>query len=181
MIASDFYNAGVIKQLAINLFNGWGYNFYRQENQLRADDLMVRAKVSALLGAARSSVETVQSDYRREHLPPPTRAQPYPDPQAMANAQALERLSTALGALEGQIRALPVPENDRMTQRFRNEADTLVKLIRCDEQLVGQAEMLRATLADKTAEEILAEKDLGDEGLKALGETVRERRKLLQI
>jgi hypothetical protein len=34
----------------------------------------------------------------------------------------LERL---IGAPEGQIRAQPVPENDRMTQRYRNEAATL--------------------------------------------------------
>jgi len=32
---------------------------------------------------------------------------------------ALERLGREVGALEGLIRHQPVPENDRMTQRYR--------------------------------------------------------------
>ena len=34
---------GPIAQTASLLFYGWGYNFYRVENQLRADDLLIRA------------------------------------------------------------------------------------------------------------------------------------------
>ena len=33
----------------------------------------------------------------------------------MAGAQAIERLARSIGALGGQITALPAPENDRMT------------------------------------------------------------------
>ena len=73
MSSSAFYDAGELKQVAINLFHGWGYNFYRSENQLRADDLMIRAKVGWLLGLARASVERAESAYRREFLPPPSR------------------------------------------------------------------------------------------------------------
>src|ERR1700733_8045543 len=122
---SAFYNAGEMEQLAINLFYGWGYNFYKQENQLRADDQLIRSKVGVLLGSARKSVETAERDYRREFLPPPSREKPRPDATAVASAQAIERLSKAIGALQGQISAQPVPENDRMTQRHRQEASTL--------------------------------------------------------
>jgi hypothetical protein len=119
MSGSVFYDVGMLDQTAINLFYGWGYNFYRLENQLRADDLIVREKVCWLLGLVRAAVEAAQSAYRRAHLPPPSRARPLPDAAAVASAQALEALSGEIGSLEGVIRALPVPEGDRMTQRYR--------------------------------------------------------------
>ena len=115
MSDTDFYDVDELEKIAVNLFYGWGYNFYRLENQLRADDLTVRAKVGWLLGLARASVGAAESAYRRERLPEPTREKPRPDAAAVAGARMLEQLSKEIGALEGQIRAQPVPENDRMT------------------------------------------------------------------
>jgi hypothetical protein len=119
MSNSLFYDLHPLEEIAVNLFHGWGYNFYRLENQLRADDLVIRNQVCSLLGAARGALDAAESAYRRAFLPPPSREKPRQDPAAIANAQTLERLSHAVGALEGQIRAQPVPENDRMTQRYR--------------------------------------------------------------
>jgi hypothetical protein len=150
MAGTPFYDAGTVAQLAINLFYGWGYNFYRLENQLRADDLMIRAKVSEILGAARGGVEAAEAAYRREFLPPPSREKPRPDPAAILGAQALEAIGRELGAIEGRIRSLPVPENDRMTQRFRREAETLSRLAEADQAMVGNAEFLRSLLAPAT-------------------------------
>ena len=116
---SRFYEAGPLAQVGINLFYGYGYNFYRQENQLRADDQRVRQMACSLLGRARAAVDEAESRYRRENIAPPTRANPFPDPAIVANAQALERLGRDVGGLEGLIRHQPVPENDRMTQRYR--------------------------------------------------------------
>jgi hypothetical protein len=155
MADSTFYDADKLTRLATNLFYGWGYNFYRVENQLRADDQMVRARVCEILGAARLAVETAEAAYRREYLPPPSREKPRPEAQAVRNAQALESLTRDLGALEGHIRALPVPEADRMTQRFRREAETLSRLVEADQSLVAQAEFLRALLAGTPAAWIL--------------------------
>jgi len=53
MSDTDFYDVDELEKIAVNLFYGWGYNFYRLENQLRADDLTVRAKVGWLLGLSR--------------------------------------------------------------------------------------------------------------------------------
>ena len=91
MANSLFYDLGPLEEIAVNLFHGWGYNFYRLENQLRADDLVIRNQVSSLLGAARGHVEAAESAYRRAFLPPPSREKPRQDAEAMANAQALER------------------------------------------------------------------------------------------
>jgi hypothetical protein len=179
MSGSAFYNMDPIEQIAINLFYGWGYNFYRKENQLRADDLLVRAKVGAILGSARKSVETAQADYRREFIPPPSRQNPIPDPKAVAGAQTLERLSKSIGAIQGLLTAQPTPENDRMTQRYRQEAETLAQLVSSDQKLVGQAELLRTMLDQKNGTWILENMAALQEGVNAINESLRARQMLL--
>ncbi len=177
---APFYQADAVERVAVNLFHGWGYNFYRLENQLRADDLLVRARVSGLLGAARASLEAAESSHRREHLPPPSRERPRPDPQAAQAAQSLERLGRELGALEGAIRALPVPETDRMTQRHRAEAATLARLLDADRALVARAEMLRAGLSGTDAPWVLEHAAALRAALTELRLAVQARRDLLE-
>ena len=58
---SGFYDAGALRQVATNLFCGWGYNFYRLENQLRADDQLVRSNAAGLLGSAMASVSAAET------------------------------------------------------------------------------------------------------------------------
>jgi hypothetical protein len=181
MANSLFYDLEPIEEIAVNLFHGWGYNFYRLENQLRADDLMVRNQVCALLGQARGRVEAAESAYRRAFLPPPSREKPRPDPGAMANAQTMEQLSRSVGALEGQIRAQPVPENDRMTQRYRQEAATLQKLLECDMRLTGQAELLRTMLDGKDGAWMIEKAAEIQEGLKAIEASLRNRQAALFV
>ena len=181
MAAGDFYNLEPIEQIAVNLFYGWGYNFYRLENQLRADDLTIRNQVSSLLGRARASVDAAESAYRRVFLPPPSREKPRPDAGAMANAQTLERLSQAIGALEGQIRTQPVPENDRMTERYRLEAPTLHKLIDYDMRLTGRAELLRTMLDQKDGVWMIEKASDIQEGMKAIEASLHERQAALFV
>src|SRR3954453_18976791 len=133
---SAFYDAGLLRQLATNLFYGWGYNFYRLENQLRGDDQLVRTKAANLLGMAAARAKGPEAEYRREFLPPPSRQHPFPHATAVTTAQRLERLAREIGRLGALIQQQPAPENDRMTQRYRNEAATLKALIHRDEQLV---------------------------------------------
>lgn len=178
-MALDFYNAGLLRQVATNLFYGWGYNFYRVENQLRADDQLVRSRCTLLLHAATASVEAAEERYRREHLPPPTRAQPYPDPAAVAGAQQLERLAGALRGLSGQLTALPVPENDRMSQRYRQEADTLRTLVEHDAELAGRCELLRAALEGMDGQAMLQAMPEFTAGLDSIGAALLARQLVL--
>jgi hypothetical protein len=177
----DFGDLDALEKIAVNLFYGWGYNSYRLENQLRTDDLTVRAKVGWLLGQARAQVETAESAYRRVHLPPPTREKPRPDPDAIAGAQTLERLSQAIGALEGQIRAQPAPETDRMTQRYRHEASTLQHLLECDMALVGRAELLRQMMDNQEGAWMIEKAAEIREGLKAIEASLRNRQAALLV
>jgi hypothetical protein len=179
MSDTDFYDVDELEKIAVNLFYGWGYNFYRLENQLRGDDLTVRAKVGHLLGLARASVDAAESGYRRERLLAPTREKPLPDPDAVAGAQMLERLSKEIGALEGQIRAQPAPENDRMTQRYRHEAETLHHLLSCDIGLAGRAELLRAMLDQKDGAWMIEKSAEIGEGLRSVEAALRDRQTAL--
>lgn len=175
----DFYDAGPIRQIATNLFYGWGYNFYRAENQLRADDQLVRAKASWLLGRAVAGLESAESGYRREFLPPPSRQHPFPDANSLASAQKLERLVHDIAALEARIQEQPVPGNDRMTQRYRKEAPTLQALIAQDELLVGRCEMLRSMLDGQSGTAILEKLPAIQNGLTAIRENLAQRAAIL--
>jgi hypothetical protein len=178
-VASAFYDAGKVRRIANTLFLGWGYNFYRRENQLRADDQLVCAKAAWLLGQAAASVQAAEADFRREAFPPPTRANPYPNPDAVAAAQTLERLGREIVALEGRLHGLPAPEQDLMSLRFRQEADTLARLIEADELLVGQSELLRASVEGRGAAAILDGAADLLEGLAAIQATLRGREAVL--
>jgi hypothetical protein len=179
LIPGDFYDAGALKQIAVNLFYGWGYNFYRAENQLRADDQLVRSKAASLLGIAAACISEAESAYRREFLPPPTRAKPFPDAEAIAGAQRLERLGREISLLEQLIHQQPAPENDRMTQRYRNEAQTLQTLIEHDEQLVGQCELLRSMVSEQDGAALLKNETDLKSGLEVIRTTLRQREAVL--
>ena len=175
-----FDDIEALEKIAVNLFYGWGYNVYRLENQLRADDLAVRSKVGWLLGHAREFVEAAEGEWRRA-FPPPTRERPLPDPAASEAARRLEAISRRIGALEGQIRTAPAPEADHMSNRYRREAATLDNLLRCDLVLVGRAEALRALVEDADGASLLAREGEIDKGLKAIARNLRERQAVLQV
>jgi hypothetical protein len=179
MSGSAFYDTGPLRQIATNLFYGWGYNFYRIENQLRADDQLVRSKAASLLGAAMASVSDAESEYRRKFLPPPSRQKPFPDSAVIGMAQQLERLAQEIGGLEALIQQQPVPENDRMTERFRKEGPTLKALIRYDEQLVGQCELLRSMVNRKDGVSIVENLPDLEKGLAAIRTTLQSRQAVL--
>jgi hypothetical protein len=175
-----FHDSGPLRQVATNLFDGSGYKFYRIKNQLCADDQLVRSKAAGLLGIAMASVTTAEIEYRREFLPPPTRAKPFPDAVAVAAAQRLERLAHGIGALEALIQQQPVPENDRMAQRLREEAPTLQTLIQYyDEQLVGQCDLLRAKVDRQDSASLLNNLPELEGGLEAIRATLKSRQAVL--
>ena len=173
---TGFYDVDALGEVAINLFHGYGYNFYREENQLRADDQKVRTLVCELLARAQKAASAAEGTFRRERIPTPTRDNPFPPAEIMADARRLEALGKAIGGIEGQVRHAPVPENDRMTQRYRNERDTLLELVEKDKLLVGQAETLRAAIDGKTPDEILASRSTIEEGVAAIAQTLTDRR-----
>jgi len=179
-VTDIFDDIEALEKIAVNLFYGWGYNVYRLENQLRADDLAVRAKVGGLLGQAREQVDKAESEWRRA-FPPPTREHPLPDPALSEGARKLEEISRKIGALEGQIRTAPAPEADRMTNRYRREGEALHALLQCDLALVGRAEALRALVEDADGGALIARAAQIDSGCKSITRNLRERQAILHV
>ena len=172
---SDFYDVGRAGAIANTLFLGWGYDFYKSVNQLRADDQLIRAKVGQLLGFAQADVAAAETAFRRANIAAPSRAQPFPDPAVVAGARTLERLAREIGGVVGRVAAAPVPPADRMTDRYRDEGETLAYLRDHDRVLVGQAALLRGVVEGKDGAALIASAGEIDEGLTALRRTLEAR------
>ena len=80
-------------QTWIMLLNGYGYNWYRLDNQLHADDLLIRSQASGHLAAAASRLRDIEANYRRQYLTPPSREHPYPDADHVAAARRLHAIA----------------------------------------------------------------------------------------
>ncbi len=179
MSYSQFYDVSGLEQIAINLFYGWGYNFYRIENQLRADNLMIRQRSGFMIAMLKSIIAEAESQYRTNEFPEPTRDKPFPPQKVITTVRSLEALIQAFSALEGRIRVQPVPENDRMTQRYRQERETLVNLAQIDSTLVGQAELLRTMIDDKDYTWLIDNQAVVKAGIAAMNNTLEQRQKML--
>ncbi len=132
IVPNSIDGAPALRRFVVNLFYGYGYNAYRQENKDRADDLLVRTEVSHWLSQARAVLSRRESDYRRNHLKPPTREHPFPDGAAVERAESYVRAQQAIEEVEVAVRNAPVPENDRVWQRHRREGDALQRLTEAD-------------------------------------------------
>jgi hypothetical protein len=128
----------------VMLLNGYGYNWYRKDNQLRADDLLVRERASHFLVEAAKAVQNQEAAYARKYLPPSTRENPFPPEDKLATHALIRRQQQDLLALEARVRGLSVPPTDRIWQRHRTEVDVLEKLGQRDVQLVGLAQEVAA-------------------------------------
>jgi hypothetical protein len=158
---------------------GWEDALYRSEKQLRADDLQVRARIGEMLAAARMSVQAAEAAFRREALPPPSRDRPRPDPEAVRQAQVLERLGAAIGTLDGHLRALPVPPGDRLAQTLRRDAGGRTRLLEADQTLAAHAAFLRAVLDGASAGWMLENAARLEAQIAAIGLAIEDRRAVL--
>ena len=136
-----------IYRIGVMLINGYGYNWYRLDNQMRADDLLVRGRASEHLGGAVSRLRDLEGRYRRKFLPPPSREHPDPDPVHLAAARQFRAIEDRIGEVDTRVRGAAVPTNDRIWQRHRDELNTLAKLGDCDVLLVGGAKQLADVVA----------------------------------
>jgi hypothetical protein len=124
----------------VMLLNGYGYNWYRKDNQLRADDLLVRERAGHFIVAAAKAVQAQEVAYARKYLPASTRENPFPPDDKLATHALIREQYHGLLALEARIRGLSAPPTDRIWQRHRTEVDVLEKLAQRDVQLVGLAQ-----------------------------------------
>ena len=167
----------------VMLLHGYGYNFYRKDNQARADDLLVRQSAGHFIGEAAKKLLQVESDYQRRHLPPATREHPFPPAERLAAHRAIRDLRQQVLALEATLRGLPAPPEDKTWMRHRNELDTLKKLLVHDVQFVGAAKLLdeQAALVRADSPEMEAPLQGVREHVELLRGLIEERRRMLLI
>ena len=129
-------SANMVKKVMVTAMNGWGYNFYRKDNQLESDDRLIRTKISDYLGMVREQMRKFEMQYRAEFLPPPTREKTFPDRKAVAFVKKIKQVENKLEAVETLIRGATTPHDDQNWRRHRSASETLVKLAETDENLM---------------------------------------------
>jgi hypothetical protein len=144
--ASRLYRIGVM------LLNGYGYNWYRLDNQMRADDLLARSRATEHLETAAARLSDLEGRYRRKYLPPPTREHPDPDPQHLATARHFRAVADQILEIDTRLRGAAVPPDDKIWLRHRSELETLQRLGKCDVLLVADAKELASLVADLPAD-----------------------------
>jgi len=145
-------NDPIVQQLQL-LLTGYGYNFYNQANQARADDLLVRERASYYLAQAVATLARLRGDYHTRFIPPLTRANPDPPQEAMAQIREIEAAQQALSQLESHIRGMSVPTQDRIWWRFRQEQPLLMQLLNFDLTLVRGSEQIYQYVSQLTPEQ----------------------------
>jgi hypothetical protein len=170
-------------RIGVMLLNGYGYNWYRLDNQMRADDLLVRSRASEHLESAAARLRDLDGRYRRKYLPPPTRERPDPDPQHLAAAQHFRAVADRVLEIDTRLRGAPVPPDDKIWVRQRGEIETLQRLGNCDVVLVAGAKEVVETVAGVPADVCIdpAIEQQIDKHLGRLAETLTRRDEILAV
>ena len=100
-------------RIGVMLLNGYGYNWYRLDNQMRADDPLVRSRASEHLERAAARLRDLEGRCPRKYLPPPTREHPAPDPQHIAAARQFRAIADRILEIDTRLRVLPYPLTTR--------------------------------------------------------------------
>lgn len=168
-------------RIGVMLLNGYGYNWYRLDNRMRADDLLIRSRASDHLGNAVARLRDLEGRYRRKYLPPPTRERPDPDPQHVAAVHQFRTVEERIREIDTRLRGGAVPPDDKVWLRHRNEIETLQRLGELDAILAASAKELDdyvGSLPKDAAIDGAIERQI-DEHLDGLAQLLAKRRDIL--
>jgi hypothetical protein len=141
-------------QIWVMLLNGYGFNWYRLDNQMRADDLLIRSKASENLAAACTRLRALEAEFHQAYLPLPSREQPFPDAAKLQAAARIRHLQDRIAAADTKLRGAAVPIDDKIWARHRDESQTLARLIHFDTILIGSTAEIAKSVAGQTIESI---------------------------
>ena len=151
---------------------------YTTKGRLRADDLLVRERVSHSLADATARLRDLASQWRADRVPPSTRENPFPPAEAMAPLRQADRLGKDIDNIATAVRGLPLLPEDKVWDRVRR--GDLDELLQFDWALVGEADELAALL---TAAPDLAAIDQAvvQQHLRRLNEAIADRRRYVEV
>jgi hypothetical protein len=175
-------NNWLVQQLQL-LLTGYGYNFYDKKNMARADDLLVRQKGASSLGEAVQLLAKLEVEYQRRYIPAATRENPFPPAGAMDKLREIKQLREQVSGLEGAIRGMSVPTQDRTWWRFRDELTLLNQLLNFDYELLRQTEQIYQWVKGLTPDNWQTGPGRSgfDMPLQQLETLIRDRQRFLQI
>ena len=107
---------------------------------------------AAALGEAANALRELRTEYRRRFVPPPTRGQPDPPRDRPDRLGKMARLQDRLSVLETSIRSMALPTQDRVWERFRQEATLLSELLLHDYDLIAPCQEIRDQVQALTAD-----------------------------
>lgn len=120
-------NPNIITQAVMLAYTGWGYNFYSTSNKLRADDLLIRGKISGLLSRAAADISRFGAKLAAT-IPAPSREVPLPGRDIMPVVVDLRRLAAEIDAISVKVTSLTTPGRDKIWDRHRAQEATLIRL-----------------------------------------------------
>jgi hypothetical protein len=135
-----------------HLMLGYGFNFYRTENQLRADDLLIRQRAGTSLGQAAAHLEQLSQQFQRICIPAASREHPYPPAELMERLNKLRRLRQRIMDQTSALHGMSAPAQDKIWQRLRNEQILLHTLLQADIALLQLAAEVEQTTQGLSAE-----------------------------
>jgi len=172
----------VVQQLDL-LLSGYGFNYYKAENRARADDLLIRQQAAGSLSQAVGTLSSLHTTYRLRYLPPPSRENPFPPREELQRAADILAMRDRIGQTAAGIRGMPVPTQDKIWKRMRQELDLLTQLLSIDYLLITHCERIRECAAALTPEEWRdpAHKAEIERLLQELESAIRERQQVLLL
>jgi hypothetical protein len=132
-----------------------GVDHYTEAGRLRADDLAVRGRAAEMLAHAAQALMAAVAEYRRAHVPPPTREQPFPPPELLEPAVVARRCADRYASVADRVRNAPFPPDPKKAWK-KLRGPGAARLLDLDRSLVGQAEYAAAVVNGVVAE-LLAE------------------------
>ncbi len=124
-------NEGLIRQAISLLLTGANYGAYRDEQQARMDDILIRQQASQAIMITRDQISTLLAIWSADAIPGLNAEQPYPSPAKMAilrrSRACLDRLSDI------QTRILTAPTRTaEVWSRLSTRTTLIEELIRND-------------------------------------------------
>jgi hypothetical protein len=121
-----------------------GSEVYTDKGRIRADDQLVRARVTRGLGEASAAIRTLISRWRADRVPPSTREQPFPPAEVMEPIRRAERLIRTIDDAAGVVKGLPVLNQDKVWDQLRRIGAN--DLLQFDWTMVGESDAIARDL-----------------------------------
>ena len=153
-------------------------DLYTVKGRLRADDLLVRERVTRSLADATARLRDLAGRWRTDRVPPSTRENPFPPAEVMAPLRQADQLGRDIDSAATAVRGLPLLPADKVWDRVRRGG--LEELMQFDWALVAEADELSAVLS---AASDLAEVDQSavQQRLRRLTEIITDRRRYTEV